>query len=201
MVIVANQPNTNNSTISNRVKGYTIDTLNSMTYVCADEVDSNEYESNSIPCTYKLPNQVDVRTDKLSVMSFNIRSMKKNFDNFKAELLDSIVGFDILGLCETRLTDATEKLYKLKGYNMFTANVCANMGGVCIYVKDNISCNIRKDLGIIRDHIEIIFVECNLNDKDLLIRMLYRRPGSDSDRFIEDLVTTLNKIKKIVIVS
>ena len=101
MVIVANQPNTNNSTILNRVKGYTIDTSNSMTYVWADEVDSNEYESNSIPCTYKLPNQVDVRTDKLSVMSFNIRSMNKNFDNFKAELLDSIVGFDILGLCET----------------------------------------------------------------------------------------------------
>ena len=70
-----------------RVRGYTIDTLNTMLYENLDNADGDEFEHHSVPCNYVLPKQYKVPIDKMSILTFNVRSMYSNFDNFKCELL------------------------------------------------------------------------------------------------------------------
>ena len=182
-----NNPN-NRPMLRNR---YDIASLSLMTY--KNEVHGDEIESESFSCEYILPNQL-VPFKGISIMSFNIRSMKSNFVNFEAELLDFKKIFDIMGFCETHLTDSIEALYKIDGFNRFALNNESNKGGVCIYLRDNLVCKERQDLSIVEEHLEVIFIECLYMKKSLTIGMLYRRPETSIDRFMEDLTTILNKI-------
>ena len=159
MVNVAQQAINDNELTNVRVNGFTINTLNSMVYENTEHVENNEFEFQTIHCAYRLPQGVDTDRNGISVMSFNIRSMNANFDNFKSEILHFDKSLDIMGFCETRITDVTEQLYKLPGYNLYCANVASDMGGVCLYIKDHINCKIRKDLEFIRKHIELIFID------------------------------------------
>ena len=179
-----------------RHHGYTIESLDAMRYHELESLyNDDEYQSISIPCNYILPKNCYRVTKGLSIMGFNVRSMKSNFTNLTSELFYPNIAFDIIGLCETRLTDTTEKVYPLKGFHRYAANVSSDSGGVCIYVRDSINCKMRDDLRVIKNHIEIIFIECTLDNKPLVIGMLYRRPGTPVDKFQDDLVITLNKIK------
>ena len=80
-----------------RVNGFRISTLNSMEYKTDTNDDSSGLESNSIPCNYILPKNLKLLSNSISILSFNIRSMKQNFSNFKAELLYSKQSFDVIG--------------------------------------------------------------------------------------------------------
>ena len=196
MANAAQQPVNNNQLNNARVNGFTINTLNSMVYENLGYVEDNEFEYHTISCSYRLPQSIELDRYGLTVMSFNIRSLNSNFDNFKAEILHYGKTLDIIGFCETRLTNDTEQLYKLPGYNLHCANVASDMGGVCIYVKDSINCKLRKDLELIKYHIELMFIECIIDNKVYLIGMVYRRPGSSINRFMEDLEMTLDKINQ-----
>ena len=76
--------------------GFTVETLNSMTYKDIS-VDNDGHNDNNvtqnIECTYIMPKQISHSCREVmkctSVMNFNIRSMQTNFENFVAELVDS----------------------------------------------------------------------------------------------------------------
>ena len=109
--------------------------------------------------------------------------MKTNWDNFSTELYNGIIACDFLGFCETHLTDATESMYALEGYNFFSSNVTSNKGGVCLYARNDFNCKLRKDLIYVDEHIETVFIECRINNRTLTVGMLYHRPGTSSERF------------------
>ena len=93
-----------------------IDYLNSLVYnTIQDGSASTRTLSNS--CSYVEPGNFDkINGNFLSIICSNIRSMNRNFDNFKTEILESF-HYDIIGLCETRLTDETVNLYKINNYH------------------------------------------------------------------------------------
>ena len=186
----------NNSTNYNIIEGISKQTLDSMVYNFVQNRDSdvNDHLEDNLKCNYLIPKMIKHEYGDISVMSFNIRSMASNFDSFTAELLDGKRSCDIIGLCETRLTDDTAALYHIDNYSLYSNNVSSCKGGVCLYVQNKFNCNLRNDLCVKKDHIETIFVEVINDNKPLVIGMIYRRPGTPNDRFLVDLSRILDKI-------
>ena len=84
-------------------------------------------------------------TNSFSICSHNLNSLLKNFESF----IDEIVNFDVIGVCESKLTESIEELYIIPDYKMFTNSNTRHCGGLVIYVKDKLV-NIleRNDLKI-----------------------------------------------------
>ena len=188
-----------------RIGGFSIHTLDSMVYNNSpidDLVNENDLNlsNTNIQCNYMLPRDLRQPNPNMTVMCHNIRSMNTNFDNFSAELLNNGVTYDIIGICETHLTDSTENLYPIKNLKIFTNNVTSNKGGVCIYANDKLSCKVRGDLTMKKEHIETLFLEVIMEHKPLIVGMLYRRPETSIECFMEDLSKILNNVRSKCII-
>ena len=183
--------NENNDVLNGMINGYSLLNLNNMVYSFNKEDDNL---TDEVDCRYLVTENIKT-LDKcaFSVIGHNIGSMKTNFLNFQGEIMCDY-DFDIMGFCETKLTDDTAKLYTLPNYNFFSNNVSSNMGGVCLYVKQQYHCTVRGDLSIRKEHLESIFVECRSGNKCLTIGMVYRRPGTSYAAFQADLETILSNI-------
>lgn len=154
-----------NNDVDRNFDGFTIDLLNSMEYIIDENWDV-ENPNREFNCEYINEDYNLNAINQFNVMSYNIRSFNANWDNFNSELVQVYSKCGIIGLCETRLTDATENLYSIDGYELFTRNVAADMGGVCLFVRKSLGCKMRDDLSIIKNHIEAIFIECVINKKN-----------------------------------
>ena len=125
----------------------------------------------------------------------NIRTVNENFTMFYECLAKQILPHaNIFGMCETHLTDATECLYNIPGFDLFCNNYRSDMGGVAIYAKSELCASIVDDLCISSYETETIFIEITLNNKKELFGVVYRRPNSDVDLFISKLEILLNKV-------
>ena len=91
-----------------------------------------------------------------------IRSMKKNFENFKDFYYALNLKFSIICLSETWADDIFRKnsFYQLKNYNVIhqIRNGCKG-GGLCIFVHESLCYNISKDLCSNNYDIETLAIE------------------------------------------
>ena len=98
----------------------------------------------------------------VSIFHVNIRSMKKNFENFKDLYYALDSRFRIICFSETWADDSCGKnsLYQLKNYNVIhqIRNACKG-GGLCIFVHESLCYNIRKDLCSNNYDIETLAIE------------------------------------------
>ena len=129
-------------------------------------------------------------------MSHNINSIPKNFDTFCNHYIDNRkLTFDIFGFCETKLSSDIEHLYKIPGYIMYTNNNKRNKGGLAIYIRDNYqNVLIRKDLFRSLQDIEAIFLEVIVNNKHIIVGMIYRRPTANINVFTNELESIIEVI-------
>ena len=183
--------NVNNYDAQPLINGVSFETLNNYEYRSL-----NFNETKRIRCSYIFPNGIkSSNKNNLSILSANIRSMKTNFATFRAEILNSVNSIDILGFCESHLTDTSEKVYMLPNYNFFSTNVTNNKGGVCLYISNRVVSKIRADLCVKSDHLETVFADCVVNENVLTIGVIYHRPGTSETLFVHDLQTILEKVK------
>ena len=123
-----------------------------------------------------------------SILDLNIRSIKKNFENFKMFLNSINFTFSIICFSETWLdeTNSTENsLYELPNY-MSKHQVRSDRrgGGVSIYVHKMFDFKVRSDLSINNKDIESISVEISSNKKrSTLVNILYRPPNGEIEPF------------------
>ena len=119
----------NNRVLNETINGFSMSSLGNIIYDSSVHLDGNVL-SEQINCQYvRVDNVKNLDRHVFSTVSHNIRSMKSNFHNFQAEIMNDF-DCDVIGLCETRLTDDTAKLYALNNYNLYCNNVSSNMGGV-----------------------------------------------------------------------
>ena len=145
-----------------RANGFSLQDLNNIIY---DKANDN------INCRYITPSQTYMdQKQYLSILGFNIRSMNQNFTTFVEEIFHPH-NLSIVGLCETRLSDSTEKLYMIPNYIFYANNVSNNKGGVCLFVRNTIICKQLPNLCVKTNHFESIFVECT-SDFKLTILLL-----------------------------
>ena len=143
---------------------------------------------------------VNGSADTLSILHLNIKSIKKNFKNFKFFL--SSVSFDF-SICflETWLDESSstsKSLYELPNYkSIHLIRNYGKEGGVSIFIKDSINFKPRPDLSINNVNVESISIEllCNKN-QNTLTNVLYRPPNGLADAFEKFLNCIFRKTKK-----
>ena len=148
-----NNNHINNNDVCNQCKYYFSDTLNETTFT----------------------------NDILSICSFNINSMSKNFLSFNELFLDdSKAKFDIIGICESKLSKDIENLFTLSGYSMFALSNKRNSGGLIFYVNSKFNnVIVRDDLSKITYDVEFLVIELTVGNLQVVVSMTYHRPGSN----------------------
>jgi hypothetical protein len=125
-----------------------------------------------------------LKSKGISIACLNIRGLLNKFDQI-CNLIQEC-DFNLFGLCETFLDDSVyDYMYKIDGYNAFGKNRNRHGGGVLLYIKDNIKCEvINIDMSQI---IESIWVKVTLNSENYAIGVMYRPPSADANYYIEML--------------
>ena len=101
--------------------------------------------------------------DSFSVLHLNIRSMNKNFESFKEFYSKMKFKFSIVCFSETRVDDISfskNSNFQLSAYKVLHQTITnRKVGGVCVFVHENLSFKLRQDLCINCDAIQSLSVE------------------------------------------
>lgn len=142
---------------------------------------------------------------ELSVIHFNIRSIRKNFEQLTDQLNNSSICFYVITLTETWLDENSSiSDYALPGYHppIIQNREDRSGGGVLIYLRQDFKsfkqCN---NLCFSDNHNNFLTIEASKNNKTYCISACYRSPSSDNTAFFmkfEKVVVNL-KTKNSVI--
>ena len=130
----------------------------------------------------------------LSVVSFNISSLRKNFDMFSLYLGSRQTPFDIIVLCETWIFDFEAKLIHLPGYTH--VHQCCNSnrsGGVSIFLRNTL--NITQVTYLNEATYQAVKVELLLSDLKATFLGMYRSPSNNILSFLDDFERLLTPLQ------
>ena len=132
-------------------------------------------------------------------MHLNIRSINKNFGNFKRFLSNLIFGFSIICFSEAWLDDSNvdNSNYELPNYvSVHQIRNHYKGGGVSVYILKNLEFKIRDDLSINFKDIESVGVKIlHAKRRNSLFNVVYRPPNSKIEPFENFLKLLFNKNK------
>ena len=148
-------------------------------------------------CEYYFPGTpefaLNLDENTFSVIHLNIGSIPKNLDTFIDQCIAPLnQEFDVLGFCETKLTNDIDQLYDIPRYSRYCNNISRQSGGVALYIRDKYNSNERVDLRYREEPIESIFVEV---DGYCIVGVIYRRPNTNVRDFLEKLNDLLLRLK------
>ena len=130
-----------------------------------------------------------------TICGYNINSIPQHLDTFLTNCTElSNIKIDVLCMCETKLIDELNNLYTISDYHMFTNNVSRNSGGIAVFVRQNHRVHLRDDLTLKNNHIETLFVEIQQKSGNIIAGMVYRRPKSPIQPFLDDLNALMSNI-------
>ena len=127
----------------------------------------------------------------LKIVSQNIRSMPKNFEEFYLDIRN--LNFDIIALNETWLSEEMAEIYtNLPGYNSVFKNRNTYGGGVLFFIRKNISFEKIEDLCISDSNMECIFLKIELENELFIVGNIYRPPSGKMNIFNEKMQNILD---------
>ena len=141
-------------------------------FCCAQALSGNEIEVEVLHFISKtkyhyqaeFESLISNNPESLKILMHNIRSITTNLNKFLDYHLQNIVyEIQFICFCETRLSNDVEHLYSIRGYNMYTMNRNRHGGGVAMYVRDDIKCNVIPDISVANEFFESLFIECRPN--------------------------------------
>ena len=129
--------------------------------------------------------------DGLSLIHFNARSMKANFEHIRKYLKELNKEFHVVAVSETWFESEDEsKEFLLENYNMFsTIRSEKKEGDVTLYIHDSLKVKQLVSSSIeINGILESITVELQIEKgKNIVVSCIYRTPGSNITTFTEYL--------------
>ena len=170
--------------------------LNDM-YVSNNLLKSNYHLSNTFKSM--LQNQ-KVTRETFSIFHANIRSASPQKINQLVAYLNILDHeFTVIGLTETWFDTGKAATCTLNGYHSeHSHRVGKTGGGASLFLKPGISYKTRKDLCMVEDYIETVFVEisnsCLVTDKNIVVGVVYRPPDSNRDSFLTKMKVILQKL-------
>lgn len=160
--------------------------------VANDLDESFSVECQSIESLEKCKSILSASKHNIKVLTYNIRSYNKNFDEFTIALkrLDSNIDFIVLTEC---WLSAGIIIEDLPGYCAYKTTTQVNKnGGIVIYARSDWSMSIVMTESRV-DDADSILIQIN-NDFSLLA--IYRSPSfTNTDKFLNSLDTTLLHLK------
>ena len=169
----------------------------------SQDPDENLFE-NFKSCSYFSPNdlkttleQSPFKNKSLSFISFNIRSMNKNFEEFRNFLNELNYEFSVISLTETWCLDdpRNESLFKLNNYTSLhqARNSGHGGGGVCLFIHNSLIFKNRPDLCVNNKNIESLSIEIiNKSTKNIIFNVTYRQPAGNVNVFENSLKNILS---------
>lgn len=108
----------------------------------------------------------------LKISHINAQSLNGKIDEFRYIFENSNV--DIICVSETWFrSDICDNIYNMTNYKLYRADRASHAGGVAIYVRKSIKCNVITQSGI-DDKIEYLFLEISNGTEKLLLGNVYR---------------------------
>ena len=141
----------------------------------------------------------DSHSKSFTTLTFNIRSLTKNFEQFCTQIINTDYCIDIITLTETWLTNESNiEDFIIEGYHtpIVQNRISKAGGGVLIYLHERFTkFHIRKDLSFKDEFNHCLTVEYTLNHmKNNLITVCYRSPSdTDIEHFLHKLEDVLQK--------
>lgn len=132
---------------------------------------------------------------KFTFLSVNIRSLNGNFHKL-VDLINSL-GFKptVIGISETWITETSQFLYKLEGYDFLENNSNIRSGGCAIFIKSEMDFELIKDYSLNDPNTNELWLLINLSKGyKLVIGSLYRHPNYLFNEFEKGILSTLNKL-------
>ena len=122
-----------------------------------------------------------------SLLFCNINSFNANFDNYLLSYFsNSSFTPKIFAFCETKCTSGSEQLYSVPGYKSIYRNKTSNSGGLALFIHDSLSFKVLDEYCFMYEHLESLFIEVTTNIECVIIGVIYRRPRSSIDNFLND---------------
>ena len=124
----------------------------------------------------------------------NIRSLRNKKDDLGMFLRDN--PYDLLGLSETWLEEyISDSLIAISGYNFERKDRQEHGGGVCCYIRSNVSYIRRHDLE--NDELELLWLEIKpKNETRIFVGTIYRQPNSPMS-FFDSLEDNLDRVSAL----
>lgn len=137
-------------------------------------------------------------SETFSMLHLNIRSLNKNFEDFKLFLFSLKHEFKVICLSETWAKDhiIANTQFHIPNYSVIHQQRAGNKqgGGVCMYIHKSLSFKILNEFCVSTDHNESLCIEIqNKNSKNKIINVTYRPPDGNTKPFQSYLKTFLTK--------
>ena len=122
---------------------------------------------------------------QFKVAHINVHRIRHNMEPFREVLQNNV--FDILAIQETKIDDSfPDNQFRVNMYRLYRQDVRNNEGGSMMYVRDDIPQFRRSDIESVainnqNDSIEILAIECKINNEKWLFISLYKQPKVKSD--------------------
>ncbi|PZC86734.1 hypothetical protein B5X24_HaOG206296 [Helicoverpa armigera] len=134
---------------------------------------------------------LNVSKDNFTVLTYNIRSYQKNFEDFKVALYRLNSNIDVIVLTECWLSEGTI-IEEIPGYHTFkTSSQINKNGGIVTYIRTvwNNATNSEANLA------DADSMLLNITN-DIILLAIYRSPSfTNADTFFESLDMTLSNLK------
>ena len=165
---------------------------NSHTIVCNTDYHTDAEMSNIISTR---------RSDEISLVYINIRSVVKNFDDMKNYIAQFDVKPDILALAETKITKKVNKnpRVEIDGYSFTFRKSSGYAGGVGFYISNQLNYEIRDDLDFSKRgcSYQTLFIEITTKQKRKhIFGVVYRHPRIEYQLFAKEYEKNTSKAGK-----
>lgn len=147
--------------------------------------DYNNITTNICYDTLKLQTDLSQQQVSFNILHMNIRSIRKNFDEFIV-YLDSIkqCNINLIVLTETWITNNINS-YTIQGYDLYYNEAKFNQNdGVVVYVKNNFPYEVKN---IFFTEVGIINIKIKVANTILNVINIYRAPSTEEYLFITEL--------------
>ena len=166
---------------------------------CDPDVNFFSLKTQNLDRPYILPEEfqkfADTSShDSFSILYLNIRSIKKNFDNFKLFFSNLAFSLSVICFSETWLDQVGNSLYELHNYiSKHQVRDDRKGGRVSIYIHNSLSFKVLSKLCINSVDIESLSIELSLDNKrSTFVNVLYIQPNGKIEPFETFLVKLLS---------
>ena len=157
---------------------------------------SNQYANSKYFDSLKFNSEISIKKGDISSISFNVRSMKCNGDNFIAFLANINLKFDVICLTETWFDDNFNVGNYFPDYTGFHSYRQSGIrgGGASIFVKKYLNAKLIPELKINCEYLECAFAKIVIGAKVLNVGSCYRPPNSHYESFFDLLMGKLENL-------
>ena len=113
-----------------------------------------------------------------NLLMLNIRSCKKNFNQFLAYFSDLLTYFSCIVFIETWLTPERDNIFNLPGFYCYNLYRNHHGGGIKLYLKTGIQSRLLNNFTLLNDMLEMLTVEIMLENFKFVLSTLYHPPTS-----------------------